>query len=196
LLKNIVGLWVVQECRRDWAKAGHDYDYSMLSELADDAQPFASLIDPADPRFIAPDEMPAKVVSFCNETGQAAPSGPGATIRCVLESLALLYRRTLRQLEQLLGKRVERLHIVGGGSRNALLNRFTANALQIPVLIGPVEATAAGNILVQAITLGHLPSLAAARHVVRDSTSINLEQPNEAAVWNFAYERFERLCKR
>src|SRR5207249_7469708 len=98
-------------------------------------------------------------------------SGPGATIRCVLESLALLYRRTLRQIEQLLGRRVERLHIVGGGGRNSLLNRFTANALQIPVLIGPVEATAAGNILVQAITLGHLPSLAAARQIVRDSTA-------------------------
>jgi len=196
LLKNIVGLWVVQECRRDWARTGHDYDYSMLSKLADAAQPFLSLIDPADPRFIAPDEMPAKVVLFCRETGQAVPSEPGAIIRCVLESLALLYRRTLRQLEQLLGKRVERLHIVGGGSRNSLLNRFTANALQIPVLIGPVEATAAGNILVQAIALGHLPTLAAARQVVRDSTPINLEQPTEAAVWNAAYERFEKLCQR
>ena len=196
LLKNIVGLWVVQECRRDWARTGHDYDYSMLSKLADAAQPFLSLIDPADPRFIAPDEMPAKVVLFCRETGQAVPSEPGAIIRCVLESLALLYRRTLGQLEQLLGKRVERLHIVGGGSRNSLLNRFTANALQIPVLIGPVEATAAGNILVQAIALGHLPTLAAARQVVRDSTPINLEQPTEAAVWNAAYERFEKLCQR
>ena len=155
-----------------------------------------SLIDPGDPRFISPDEMPAKVVSFCKETGQAAPSRPGAIIRCVLESLALLYRRTLGQLEQLLGKRVERLHIVGGGSRNSLLNRFTANALQIPVLIGPVEATAAGNILVQAIALGHLPSVAAARQVVRDSTSISLEQPKDAAVWNAAYERFEKLCRR
>ena len=158
LLKNIVGLWIVQECRRDWEKRGQAFDYGTLTRLAAEAPPFASLINPSDPRFLSPDDMPEKIAEFCRETGQPVPSTPGATLRCVLESLALLYRRTLRQIEQLTEKKIERLHIVGGGSKNSLLNQFTANAAQIPVLAGPVEATALGNILVQAITLGHIPS--------------------------------------
>src|SRR5206468_1872499 len=110
------------------------FDYATLTRLAADAPPFVSLINPADARFVSPDNMPGKIAAFCRETGQAAPSSPGAMIRCVLESLALLYQRTLRQVEQLTGRKIERLHIVGGGSRNELLNQFTANALQIPVL--------------------------------------------------------------
>src|SRR5439155_10630627 len=128
-----------------------------LTELAAQAPAFVSLIDPADERFLQPENMPARIADYCRETGQAPPVSPGATVRCVLESLALLYRRTLLQLERLVGKKLERLHIVGGGCRNGLLNQFTANALQIPVLAGPVEATATVNILIQAITLGHLP---------------------------------------
>jgi len=143
LLKNIVGLWIVQECRRDWAQQGQDYDYATLAKLAAEAPPFAALIDPSDGRFLSPNRMPAKIAAFCKETHQPAPASAGAAIRCVLESLALLYRRTLLEIEQLLGKKIQRLHVVGGGSRNTLLNQFTANALQIPVLAGPVEATAA-----------------------------------------------------
>jgi len=193
LLKNILGLWLIQECRRDWALAGQQYDYATLTDLAAAAPPFRSLINPADPRFVGPDDMPAKIASFCRETGQPPPANPGATIRCVLESLALLYRSTLLQIEQLIGKKIERLHIVGGGSRNALLNQFTADALQIPVLAGPVEATAAGNILVQAITLAHLPSLAAARAVVRASSELRRFEPADRTVWNTAFERFRTL---
>ena len=193
LLKNIVGLWLVQECRRDWAQAGQRYDYETLTNLAAEAQSFTSLINPADPRFVSPEDMPARIAAFCRETGQPVPATPGATIRCVLESLALLYRSALSQIERLVGKKIERLHIVGGGSRNALLNQFTANALQIPVLAGPVEATAAGNILVQAITLGHLPSLAAARAVVRASSELRRFDPSELTVWERAFERFRSL---
>lgn len=193
LLKNIVGLWIVQECRRDWARAGRELDYAALTELAADAPPFVALINPADPRFLGPDDMPAKIAAFCRETGQPPPANPGATIRCVLESLALLYRRTLEQIEQLIGQKIQRLHIVGGGSKNALLNQFTADALRIPVVTGPVEATAAGNVLIQAITLGHLPSLAAARTVVRESMQIKSLTPGHVARWNDAYQRFERL---
>jgi rhamnulokinase len=192
LLKNIVGLWVVQECRRAWAKAGQEFDYAKLTELAAAAPPFVSLINPADPRFVSPDDMPEKIADFCRETDQPVPEQPGAIIRCVLESLALLYRRTLQQIEQLTGTRRERVHIVGGGSRNALLNQFTANALQIPVVAGPVEATAAGNILIQAITLEHLPSLAAAREVVRQSMELTLVNPQAPEEWMKAYERFEK----
>ena len=114
-------------------------------------------------------------------------------MRCALESLALLYRRTFEHLQQLVGHKIERLHIVGGGSRNELLNHFTANALQIPVLVGPVEATAAGNVLIQAITLGHLGSLTEARQVVRDSMPVTRVQPEEKEVWDSAYERFVKL---
>ncbi len=193
LLKNLVGLWIVQECRREWARAGREMDYAALTELAAAAPPFASLINPADPRFVSPGDMPGKIAAFCRESGQAGPVNPGATIRCVLESLALLYRRTLRQIESLIGKKIERLHIVGGGSKNALLNQFTANALQIPVLAGPVEATAAGNVLIQALTLGQLPSLAAARQVVGESLGTSRVEPREPAAWEAAAARFEQL---
>ena len=137
--------------------------------------------------------MPEAIAAFCRETGQPAPATPGAFIRCVLESLALLYRRTLRQIEQLTGRKLERLHIVGGGSQNALLNQFTADALQIPVLAGPVEATAAGNVLIQAITLRHLDSLSDARQVVRDSFTVTTVEPGDPSVWDEAYGRFLKL---
>jgi len=195
LLKNIIGLWLVQECRRDWAKAGQDYDYPALARLAAEAKPFVTLINPTDPRFLSPDDMPAKIAAQCRQTGQPAPATPGAMVRAILESLALLYRRTLKQIEQLTGQRIERLHIVGGGSRNELLNQFAANATRIEVLAGPVEATAIGNILVQAIALGHLPSLAAARIVVRDSNPVSVVRPRDAAAWQKACQQFERLMQ-
>lgn len=195
LLKNIIGLWLIQECRRDWARAGKEYDYAELGELAAQSPPFVSLINPADPRLVSPDDMPAKMAAICRETGQPVPATPGAFVRCALESLALFYRVTLRQLERLIGKNLERLHIVGGGSRNDLLNQFTANALQIPVLAGPSECTALGNVLVQSIALGHLPSLAAAREVVRNSFEVKTVMPQETAEWDRAFARFEKLLR-
>lgn len=191
LLKNIIGLWLVQECRRQWASEGQEFDYPKLTRMAEVSPPFVSLINPADPRFIPPGDMPAKIAGFCRETGQPVPESPGAFIRCALESLALLYCRTLRQVESLIEKKIERLHIVGGGSRNALLNQLAANALQIPVLAGPVEATAAGNILIQAIALGHVPSLAAARELVRNSFETTLVAPGDASAWEAQHCRFE-----
>jgi len=193
LLKNIVGLWVIQECRRAWVQSGQACDYDLLTRLAADAPPFMSFINPADPRFVRPDDMPRKIADYCRETGQPVPANAGATVRCALESLALLFRRTLRQIESLIGQGIERLHIVGGGSKNDLLNQFTANAVQIPVQVGPIEATAFGNILIQAITLGHLPSLEAARRLVLASTEIRAITPKDATAWNAAYQRFEKL---
>jgi len=193
VLKNIVGLWIVQECRRDWARKEQDYDYAMLGHLAASADPFVSLINPEDPRFLTAGDMPDKIKAFCKETGQRTPKKPGDYIRCVLESLALLYRRSLLQLEECTGRKFERLHIVGGGSLNTVLNYFTANAVQIPVVIGPTEATAVGNILVQAIALGHISSLEEARKIVRDSFPIQTIQPREAAVWEEAAVRFEQF---
>jgi rhamnulokinase len=195
LLKNISGLWLVQECRREWAQAGQEYDYATLTQLASQAAPFRSLVNPADPRFVAPDDMPQKIAAFCRETGQPEPTTPGEFVRCALESLALLYRRTLLMLEALTGMKIERLHIVGGGSKNTLLNQFAANAIQRTVVTGPVEATAAGNIIVQALARGDLPSLAAARQVIAHSFETTTVEPQDAARWRKQYERFEKLVR-
>jgi rhamnulokinase len=195
LLKNIIGLWLVQECRRNWASAGREYDYNTLTQLAGKAPAFISLIDPADPRFMSPREMPEKIAAYCRETGQPAPADAGACVRCILESLALFYRHTLVQIEQLTGRKIRRLHVVGGGSRNPLLNQFIANALGLPVIAGPAEASAMGNLLIQAIALGQLPSLSAAREVVRNSTVIETVQPQDTAAWQSAYARMENLLR-
>lgn len=193
LLKNIIGLWLVQECRREWARQGKEYDYPTLTQMASESPEFVSLINPSDPRFIAPDNMPERIASFCKETNQPVPNSPGAYIRCCLESLALLYKRTLLMIEDLTGEKIERLHIVGGGSRNYLLNQFAANALQIPVYTGPVEATAAGNILVQAIALGDITSLDTARSIVRNSMEVSVVEPKDKQKWEDAYQRFVKI---
>lgn len=169
LLKNIVGLWLVQECRRTWAARGEAPDYATLAAQAEAATPWRSLVNPADPRFLAPGDMPARLAAFCRETGQPEPDTPGAFVRCALESLALQYRRTLREAEAVTGRTVHRLHVVGGGSRNTLLNRLTAAACGVPVHAGPAEATALGNALVQALTAGALPGVAAARELAARS---------------------------
>jgi rhamnulokinase len=193
LLKNIVGLWIVQECRRQWAKEGNKYDFAALEQLSAAAPPFVSLINPDDPRFLSPDNMPKKIVEFCAETGQPAPANHGAFMRCIYESLALFYRVTLRRIERFTGRKIERLHIVGGGSKDATLNQYAASAMKIPVLAGPTECTALGNILIQAIALGHLPSHAAAREVVRNSFELKTFAPQDSAQWDAAAVRFEKL---
>jgi rhamnulokinase len=192
-LKNLVGLWIVQECRRWWAKEGQEYTYDQLTEMAEDAQPLKCLINPAAPRFVKPNDAPQKIVNYCRETDQATPRTPGETIRCVLESLALLYRKTLYEIAAVTGQKARYLHIVGGGSRNRLLNQLTANAAQLTVLAGPSEATAIGNILIQAIALGHLSSLSDLRKVVRHSFPVRTYQPHEESNWQAAYERFQKL---
>jgi len=193
LLKNIVGLWIVQECRRHWAREGKKYDFAMLEKLAADAPPFVSLINPDDPRFLSPDDIPKRIAEFCEESGQPVPANHGAYMRCIYESLALFYRVVMRRLERLTGRKIERLHVVGGGSKDMMLNQCAANALKIPVIVGPTECTALGNLLVQAIALGHLPSLAAAREVVRNSFELKTVTPQDSAAWDAAATRFEKL---
>jgi rhamnulokinase len=189
-LKNIMGLWLVQECRRAWQRAGQDYGYEELARLAEAAPPFVSLVDPDDSAFILPPNMPAALAEFCRRTGQPLPVEPGAVVRCALESLALRYRWVLERLEELLGHRLEVIHVVGGGSQNALLCQFTADACNRQVLAGPVEATAIGNVLVQAIGLGLLGSLAEAREVVRRSFELRTYDPQSPEKWQGPYERF------
>ena len=193
LLKNIIGLWLIQECRRHWVKAGNPMDFAELERQAAAAPPFVSLINPDDARFLSPDDMPDKIADFCRETGQPVPSDIAACVRCIYESLALFYRVTLRKLERLTGKKIEHMHIVGGGSQAELLNQFAANALKIPVVAGPTECAALGNILVQAIALGHVESHAAAREIVRDSFELKMFAPQDSAEWDAAARRFEKL---
>jgi rhamnulokinase len=189
-LKNIMGLWLVQECRRAWERAGATHSYDDLTRQAEAAKPFASIVDPDDSSFILPANMPAALADFCRRSGQPAPEGVGGTVRCALESLALCYRWVLDRLEELTGRRAEVIHIVGGGSQNALLNQFTADACNRPVLAGPVEATAIGNVLTQALGVGVLGSLADAREVVRRSFEVRTFTPRKSDAWQAPYERF------
>lgn len=192
LLKNIMGLWLVQECRRTWERAGQSFSYEELARLAGAAPPFVSLVNPDDSTFILPANMPAALGEFCRRTGQPVPTEPGAVVRCALESLALRYRWVLERLEELLGRRLEVIHVVGGGCQNALLCQLTADACNRPVLAGPVEATAIGNVLVQAVGLRLLGSLADAREVVRSSFEVTPYTPQEPERWHEPYARFLR----
>ncbi|HEX4590639.1 MAG TPA: rhamnulokinase family protein, partial [Gemmataceae bacterium] len=187
LLKNIMGLWLVQECRRCWEKAGKSYAYDELVRLAEAAPPFASLVDPDDSAFLLPANMPAAVGEFCQRSGQPSPGDPGGVVRCCLESLALKYRWALEKLEGLVGRRLAMIHVVGGGSQNALLCQWTADACGRQVLAGPVEATALGNLLVQMLGLGLIGSLAEGREVVRRSVEVMTYKPRDSGRWDEQY---------
>lgn len=190
LLKNVMGLWLVQECRRAWEKAGQSFSYEELMHLAEAASPFVSLVDPDDSSFILPANMPTALGEYCRHTGQPALTEPGPVIRCVLESLALRYRWVLERLEELVGHRLHVIHVVGGGSQNTLLCQLTADACNREVLAGPVEATAIGNIAVQAIGLKLLGSLAEAREVVGQSFEVRRFSPRAPFQWLSPYQRF------
>ena len=188
-LKNIFGLWLVQECRRTWERGGQKLDYASLTAEAAASPAFVSLINLDDARLIAPDSMPDLIQTMCHETGQPAPEGRGPIIRCALESLAMKYRQTLRALDGVLGRKTERLHIIGGGTQNKLLSQMTADACGIPVVCGPVEATALGNIGVQAMAVGAIRSLAHLREVIGNSVTLEHYRPQDTASWDQAAER-------
>jgi len=192
-LKNIAGLWLVQECRRAWDRQGRSFTYEELIRLAETSPPFESLVDPDHPPFMRPGDMPGAIAKYCRGRGLPAPVEPGAVIRCALESLALRYRWTLEKLQELLGKRLDVIHIVGGGSQNALLCQFTADACDRPVLAGPVEATALGNVLLQALGLGLIGSVEEVREVVRQSTEMREYHPRGADRWHEPFERFVKM---
>jgi rhamnulokinase len=196
LLKNIMGLWLVQECRREWARAGEPYSYDELTRMAADAPAFGPLVAPDDVRFLAPGPMCERIQAFCRDTGQDAPRTKGQVVRCALESLALEYRWVAECLDELVGRRLPTVHIIGGGSQNRLLNQFTADATGRAVVAGPVEATAIGNILVQALALGQLSSLAEGRDLVRRSFDVETFEPAETAAWGEAYERYLKMKNR
>jgi rhamnulokinase len=194
--RNIAGLWLVQECRRTWAAQGQELSYAALTELAAGAPPFVSLVDPDVPEFSKPGDMPARLRAYCRRTGQPVPESQAAIVRCALESLALKYRWVLEKLEEIVGHRLDPLHIVGGGTQNRLLNQFAADAVGRAVIAGPVEATAMGNILMQAVALHHIGSLAEGRRVVGDSFEQTPYAPQHRAAWDAAYPRFVALLEK
>jgi rhamnulokinase len=188
-LKNISGLWLVQECQRVWKSQGHDYDWEKLTQLASEGEPLAATIDADDPRLMAPSNMPEAIASLCRESKASTPESHGAVVRCALESIALKYREVLSYLEQLAGRTIERVHIVGGGAQNQLLCQMAADACNRPVFAGPVEATAIGNCLMQAISAGDIADIAEAREVVRRSFDVVEYEPVDENRWAEAAER-------
>jgi rhamnulokinase len=190
-----MGLWILQECKREWDEQGDAVSFTELVVQAERAEPFRSLIHPDNPSFFAPSGMIAKIQSFCRETSQAVPQTKGEVARCVLESLALRYRQALEQMEALTGQSFNGLHMVGGGIQNELLCRFTANAIGRPVWTGPVEASAIGNMLMQLVALGKCSSLQDARQLAAASFPIETYDPAQTDEWNTAYETFKGLCQ-
>jgi rhamnulokinase len=191
LLKNISGLWLLQACVRSWTRNGQAASYDdLLSAAADDRLAFSSLFDPDHAAFFHPDDMPSAIAEFCRQTRQTPPPTLAATARSVLESLAFKYRSTLESLEELTGRRYRQVRIVGGGSRNRLLNQFTADATGRTVIAGPVEATALGNIAMQMVATGTVGSLDEARRIIDASTPLERFDPTNTARWDKEYDRF------
>lgn len=192
LLKNIMGLWIIQECKREWDRRSDAVDFGQLVEMAMGVPAFKAIIDVDDDYFLAPGDMPARIQAYCEKTGQPVPQGRGEISRVIYESLALKYRWAIERLEQdMLKKPVKVLHIVGGGSKNVLLNRFTADAIKRPVITGPGEGTAIGNLLMQAIALNAIPDIAGLRKVVETSFPTETYLPEtDGKAWDAAYERY------
>jgi len=195
LLKNIVGLWLVQQCKRAFDAAGRTFEYAELASLASTAPQLRSIVNPDDPRFLNPPNMVKAIQDFCKETRQPVPKTEGELVRSAYESLALKYRQVLAGLEELTGNRIEVIHIVGGGSKSEILNQFTADACQRPVVTGPVEATAMGNLLTQIRASGELDSLADMRAVIRKSSEVKRYDPGSAAAWEDAAGRLREMTK-
>jgi rhamnulokinase len=194
LLRNVDGLWLLHECRKAWKAEGHAWEYQELVGLAEDSPPLRSFVEPNDPRFLVPGDLPARIRTFCAETGQEVPSDAGAVVRCVLESLALKHRQTIRLLAEAAGVAPPEIHIVGGGALNVPLCQWTADATGLPVLAGPVEATAIGNLAAQAMALGELASLDEARQVIRASFESTPYEPSAQSAWLEASERFGEIA--
>jgi len=196
LLKNIMGLWLLQECRRIWSEAGNAFTFPELVDMAQKAKPFQSIIDPDYMKFYNPEDMTSEIRSFCSMTGQPVPSEPGQYVRTILEGLAFKYRMVLDQLREVSGKNLEKIYIIGGGSQNDLLSQFTADAANVPVITGPVEATAIGNLMVQAMAKEYVSNLNEIREVIRNSFELKTFLPENQSEWEKAYKRFLAIVGR
>ena len=194
-LKNIVGLWIIQECRRDWIKQGNKLSWDEIVREAKKAEPLRSIIDSDAPEFYAGGNMVAKIQDFCRRTNQPVPETVGEIARCIYESLALKYRHALEGLEKIKGQRIDSLNIVGGGIQNRLLNQMVADSLNRPVITGPIEGAAMGNLLTQAMALGDIADLSGLRAVVRNSETVETWTPNHTPAWEEAYAKLLNLLK-
>jgi rhamnulokinase len=196
-LRNVMGLWLVQECRRTWEREGQLYTYEELFALADKAPAFSTLINPDDPDFLAPGDMPVRIERYAREHGQRVPASVAFFVRTILESLTLRYRQILELATQITGVSVQAIHVVGGGAQNAHLNQWIADATGLPVIAGPVEASASGNALMQLVGLGELKNLPEVRLLSTRSTSLQRFEPDtqQRPAWNEAYERFQNLLQ-
>lgn len=195
-LKNITGLWLLEQCRKEWEQAGRTYTYSEIVQLAEEAAPFACFVDPDDARFAYPGSMLGAIAAYCEETGQPVPASDAGFIRCIFESLALRYNEVMGVLKEMAPFPINSLHVIGGGSKNRLLNRFTADATGMPVIAGPSEATALGNCLVQAKAAGLLADRWEMRRIVAASVPTETFLPQEKAGWEEAYARYGRMVKK
>ncbi|HOQ76268.1 MAG TPA: rhamnulokinase [Thermoclostridium sp.] len=193
VLANIMGMWIIQECRRSWAREGISLNYDEINRLAEESWAFQCFIDPNDDSFFAPGDMPKRVQAYCEKTGQKVPESRGEIIRCVLESLALKYRMVAEELELVRGRKLDTIHVVGGGCRNRLLNQLTADCSGKTVLAGPVEATATGNIICQLIARGEVKDLSEARRLVWESFPVEVYKPENSDAWIDAWHLFCRL---
>jgi len=193
LLKNITGLWLIQECRRVWQQEGAQLSWNDITAMAAGAPAFTAVLDVDAKDFLAPGDMPARIREYCARTGQPVPADRGTVARVVFESLALRYRHVQEMMDDLVGRRIGTLHIVGGGSQNRMVNQFAADCIGRPVVAGPVEATAIGNILMQMLAMGAIGSLEEGRQIVRSSFGTERFEPGERGPWDEAYERFKTL---
>lgn len=192
-LKNISGLWLIQECKRQWAIDGDDLDYAALAELAIEAPAFTAFIDPDHSSFSTAGEMPEKIQEFCRASGQDIPNVKGKILRVATDSIAMKYRVTYEKIKALTGHSFARLHVGGGGIQNAHLAQATANALGIEIIAGPIEATSCGNVAIQMIATGHLPDMASARELIKKSFDFKTYLPQDQENWNAAYETFKKF---
>lgn len=193
-LKNITGMWILEQCRKEWEKDGVHYTYPQLVEMAQSVAPFRSMIDPDDTSFANPASMTAVIHAYCEKTGQPKPQTHAEIVRTIFESLALKYRAVLEMLRSVAPFEIERLHVIGGGSQNALLNQFTANAVGIPVSSGPSEATALGNIMIQAQASGVVDSLQQMRNIIAASIDSKEYLPEQKELWAETYDRYVKIC--
>lgn len=196
LLKNICGLWLVQQCRQVWNQAGKDWGWEDLNQMSAAAKPLVSFIDPDAQDFLAPKDMPEAICEFCKRTGQAVPENEGAILRCALESLAMKFRHVLGMCEQLNGAAIKTIHIVGGGTQNRQLCQAAADACGRRVVTGPIEATAIGNLMMQAVAAGDVGGIAQAREVIKNSFPVEEYEPQNTEAWNDAWQRFEGIVGR
>ena len=194
-LKNISGLWLIQEIRRNFKEEGKQYTYNDMEQLAREEKAFAFFINPDDDVFASPKNMPQKIRDYCERTGQGIPQTDGALVRCIYESLAMKYRYAIRQIEENTGKKFDVLHLLGGGTKDSFLCQMTADSLDMPVIAGPTEATALGNIILQFIALGDIADVDAGREIIKAQENLKEYKPVNSAEFEEAYQKFLNVIK-